>query len=72
MPRIRDFRGLSEKGFDGRGGFSFGIKDHSIFPEIKHDERLSGNLGMDVSLSTTTECDGGAKDLLQKLGFPFL
>jgi len=71
MPRIRDFRGLSSKSFDGRGGFSFGVKDHSVFPEIKHDERISRALGMDICLSTTAKSDDEAKDFLEKLGFPF-
>ena len=71
MPCIRDFRGLSSKSFDGRGGFSFGIKDHSVFPEITHDERLTSALGMDISLATTAGSDESAKDLLQKLNFPF-
>jgi len=71
MPRIRDFRGLSSSSFDGRGGLSFGVQDHSIFPEIKHDERVSGVLGLDISLSTTATKDEEAKELLEKLGFPF-
>lgn len=71
MPRIRDFRGLSSKSFDGRGGISFGILDYSIFPEIRHDESILGQLGLDISVSTTAKNDQDAKDLLEQLGVPF-
>jgi large subunit ribosomal protein L5 len=71
MPRVRDFRGLSPKSFDGMGNLSFGIKDHSVFPEIKHDDRVSGSIGLDISISTTALSNQEAKEFLEELGFPF-
>ncbi|MEG8099504.1 50S ribosomal protein L5 [Candidatus Liberibacter brunswickensis] len=71
MPRIRDFHGLSSKSFDGRGNYSFGIKEHIIFPEIDYD-KVDCILGMDISICTTTNIDKEAKYLLTLFGFPFL
>jgi large subunit ribosomal protein L5 len=71
MPRIRDFRGLSGKSFDGRGNFSFGIKDYAVFPEIHYDERVTGELGLDVAICTTAKTNADAKALLECLNFPF-
>ncbi|CAL9914202.1 50S ribosomal subunit protein L5 [Candidatus Liberibacter solanacearum] len=70
MPRMRDFHGLNSKSFDGRGNFSFGIKEHIIFPEINYD-KVSSILGMDISICTTTGSDKEAKHLLTLFGFPF-
>lgn len=70
MPRIRDFRGISAKSFDGQGNISLGIKEHHIFPEIKYD-KISDILGLDVSIVTTAQTDQEAKMLLEELGIPF-
>ena len=70
MPRIRDFRGISPKSFDGQGNISLGIKEHHIFPEIKYD-KISDILGLDVSIVTTAQTDQEAKMLLEELGIPF-
>lgn len=70
MPRIRDFRGVSPKSFDGRGNFSMGIKEHQIFPEIDYD-RISDILGMNIVINTTASTDDEARMLLRELGIPF-
>jgi len=70
LPRVRDFRGLSPKGFDGRGNFTMGIRDHSIFPEIDYT-KVETPKGMNVTVVTTAETDDQARFLLQELGFPF-
>ena len=70
MPRIRDFRGVSSRSFDGRGNFAVGIKEHYIFPEIKYD-KITDILGMDVAIITTAKTDREAKLLLEEFGFPF-
>jgi large subunit ribosomal protein L5 len=70
LPRVRDFRGLSPKGFDGRGNFTMGIRDHSIFPEIDYT-KVETPKGMNVTVVTTAETDDQARLLLQGLGFPF-
>jgi len=70
LPRTRDFRGVPAKGFDGRGNFNMGIKEHIIFPEIDID-KVNKILGMDVTFVTTTESDEEAKALLDSFGFPF-
>lgn len=70
LPRIRDFRGVSPRGFDGRGSFTMGVRDQSIFPEIELD-KIKHNLGMDVTIVTTASTDGEAKELLKLLGMPF-
>jgi large subunit ribosomal protein L5 len=70
LPRVRDFRGLSAKGFDGRGNFTMGIRDHSIFPEIDYT-KVETPKGMNVTVVTTARTDDQARLLLQELGFPF-
>jgi large subunit ribosomal protein L5 len=70
LPRVRDFRGLNPKSFDGRGNFALGIKEHIIFPEINYDQ-VEQVLGMDVIVTTTANTDDEARELLQLLGFPF-
>jgi len=70
LPRTRDFRGISPKGFDGRGNFNLGIKEHIIFPEIDID-KVNRILGMDITFVTTAESDEEGKALLDAFGFPF-
>ncbi|OJY61988.1 MAG: 50S ribosomal protein L5 [Sphingobium sp. 66-54] len=70
MPRIRDFRGLNPKSFDGRGNYAFGIKEQIIFPEISYD-RVDKVRGMDVIVTTTARTDEEARELLRLFGFPF-
>ena len=70
LPRVRDFRGLSDKSFDGRGNYSLGIKEQIIFPEINVD-RIVKVLGMDVTIVTSARSDNEAYELLQSFGFPF-
>ncbi len=70
IPRIRDFRGLSPKGFDGRGNYSFGVTEQLIFPEIDYDKVMKVR-GLDVTLVTTAETDAQGRALLDAFGFPF-
>lgn len=70
MPRIRDFRGLNGKSFDGRGNYAFGIKEHIIFPEINYD-KVEKVRGFDIIITTTAQSDAEAKALLTGLNFPF-
>jgi large subunit ribosomal protein L5 len=70
LPRVRDFRGLSAKGFDGRGNYTIGIRDHLIFPEIDYT-KVEFPKGMNITVVTTAETDDQARYLLQELGFPF-
>ena len=70
LPRIRDFRGINPRGFDGRGNYSMGISDQSIFPEIELD-KVKRTQGMDITIVTTAKTNEEAKDLLTKLGLPF-
>ena len=70
VPRIRDFRGLSTRSFDGRGNYSLGVKEQMIFPEINYD-MIDAIHGMDVTFVTTTERDDQAYALLRELGMPF-
>ena len=70
IPRIRDFRGLSDRSFDGRGNYTFGIKEQIIFPEIDYDKVVSIH-GMDITICTTAKNDEEAKELLKGFGFPF-
>ena len=70
LPRVRDFRGISGKSFDGRGNYALGIKDQTIFPEISY-ELIEKIRGFDVDVVTTAETDEEAKVLLTKLGMPF-
>jgi large subunit ribosomal protein L5 len=69
IPRIRDFRGLSQKSFDGRGNYSFGVKEHIIFPEINYD-RILKIMGMDITIVTTAKTDEEARELVTLLGMP--
>jgi len=70
LPRIRDFRGISPRGFDGSGNYSMGVSDQSIFPEIELD-KVKRTQGMDITIVTTAQTNEEAKDLLAKLGMPF-
>ncbi len=70
LPRIRDFRGISPKSFDGRGNFSLGIREQIIFPEIDYD-RIDQVRGMDITITTTAVTDDEARELLRELGMPF-
>ena len=70
MPRIRDFRGVSGKSFDGRGNYAMGIKEHIVFPEIDFD-KVDENWGMDIVIATTAKTDAEAKALLKHLNMPF-
>jgi large subunit ribosomal protein L5 len=70
LPRIRDFRGLAPKGFDGHGNFTFGLTEQLVFPEIDYD-KVEKIRGMDITLVTTAETDEQGRALLRALGFPF-
>ncbi|MVA97502.1 50S ribosomal protein L5 [Nitratireductor sp. CAU 1489] len=70
LPRVRDFRGLNSKSFDGRGNFAMGIKEHIVFPEINYD-RVDQIWGMDIIVCTTAPTDDEARALLKALNFPF-
>jgi large subunit ribosomal protein L5 len=71
LPRTRDFRGINPKGFDGRGNFNMGVKEHIIFPEIDID-KVNRIMGMDVTFVTTADSDEEGKALLDAFGFPFI
>jgi len=70
LPRIRDFRGISPRAFDGQGNYTLGVADQSIFPEIELD-RIKKNVGFDVTIVTTASTNAEAKSLLTELGMPF-
>jgi large subunit ribosomal protein L5 len=70
LPRIKDFRGLSPKSFDGRGNYSLGIKEQLIFPEISYD-KIDATRGMDIAMVTTARTDQEALALLKEMGMPF-
>jgi large subunit ribosomal protein L5 len=70
LPRVRDFRGVSGRAFDGRGNFNFGIKEQIIFPEINFDQ-VDALRGMDIAITTTANTDAEAKALLEAFSFPF-
>jgi large subunit ribosomal protein L5 len=70
LPRIRDFRGISAKSFDGRGNYSLGIREQIIFPEIDYD-RIDQVRGMDITITTTAATDAEARELLTLFGMPF-
>ena len=70
LPRVRDFRGISGKAFDGRGNYSLGIKEHIIFPEIDYD-KIDKIKGLNVSVVTSAQTDAEGKELLRLLGMPF-
>lgn len=69
IPRIRDFRGFSNRAFDGRGNYSLGIKEQIVFPEIDYD-KIDAIRGMDITITTTAKTDSEAKALLKAFGFP--
>lgn len=71
LPRVRDFRGVSVKGFDGNGNYTLGIKEHIIFPEIDYSQ-IQNVKGMNISIVTSTNSDDEAKEMLDKLGMPFV
>ncbi|MFS0749585.1 50S ribosomal protein L5 [Oceanobacillus sp. 1P07AA] len=70
LPRVRDFRGISKKAFDGRGNYTLGVKEQLIFPEINYD-KVSKIRGMDIVVVTTSNTDEEARELLAQLGMPF-
>ncbi len=70
IPRVRDFRGLSAKSFDGRGNYSMGVREQIIFPEIEYDQ-VDAVRGLDVTITTTAETDEEARALLSAFSFPF-
>ena len=70
IPRIRDFRGLNPRSFDGRGNYSFGVTEQLIFPEIDYD-KVAKVRGMDITICTTAQDDEGGRALLEAFGFPF-
>ena len=70
LPRVRDFRGLNPKSFDGRGNFALGLKEQLVFPEISYDQ-IDKVRGMDVIVTTTATTDDEARELLRLFGFPF-
>jgi large subunit ribosomal protein L5 len=71
LPRVRDFRGLSDKSFDGRGNYTLGIKEQIIFPEINVD-KITKVLGMDITIVTSAKSDNEAHELLKSFGLPFI
>ena len=70
IPRIRDFRGISPKSFDGRGNYSLGVREQIIFPEIEYD-KIDAIRGMDITITTSAQSDAEALSLLKKFNFPF-
>ena len=70
LPRVRDFRGVSGRSFDGRGNYSMGVKEQIIFPEIEYD-KIDALRGMDITITTTAKTDGEARALLEAFSFPF-
>ena len=70
IPRIRDFRGISTRSFDGRGNYSMGVKEQIIFPEIEYD-KIDAVRGMDITITTSARTDAEALSLLKKFSFPF-
>jgi len=70
LPRIRDFRGVGDTGFDGRGNYSLGLREQVVFPEIDYD-KIDKLRGLEVSIVTTAKTDDEARSLLTRLGMPF-
>jgi len=70
LPRVRDFRGLNAKSFDGRGNYSMGVKEQIIFPEIDYD-KIDALRGLDITLTTTARSDDEGRALLRAFKFPF-
>ena len=71
LPRVRDFRGLNGKAFDGRGNYAMGLKEQLVFPEIEYD-KIDEIRGMDIIICTTANTDEEAKELLRGFNFPFV
>jgi large subunit ribosomal protein L5 len=71
IPRIRDFRGIPDKSFDGNGNYTLGIKEHVIFPEVNIDN-VQKQFGMDITFVTSAKSDDEAKELLRSFGMPFV
>ena len=71
LPRVRDFRGLSDKKFDGQGNYNFGLKEHIVFPEINYD-KVDKIRGMDITICTTATNDAEARELIAQFNFPFV
>ena len=71
LPRVRDFRGVSDKSFDGKGNYSLGLKEQFIFPEIEYDT-VDTPRGMDITIVTTAKTDDEARELLKNFNFPFV
>ncbi len=71
LPRVRDFRGLPDRGFDGRGNFTMGVRDHTIFPDI-NKEKIDRIKGLNITIVTSARTDKEGKALLQNLGMPFV
>ena len=70
LPRVRDFRGINGRSFDGRGNYSMGVKEQIIFPEIEYD-KIDAVRGMDITITTNAKTDAEAKALLKAFNFPF-
>ena len=70
LPKVRDFKGVSPKSFDGRGNYNMGLKEHIVFPEINYD-KVESIRGMNITINTSTNKDEEAKDLLSLMAFPF-
>ena len=70
VPRVRDFRGLSSKGFDGRGNYNMGLKEQIVFPEVNYD-KVDKVRGMNITICTSSKDDAGGRALLEALGMPF-
>ena len=70
LPRVRDFRGLNAKSFDGRGNYAMGLKEHIVFPEVDYD-KVDQVWGMDIIVCTTAKTDDEARELLREFNFPF-
>ena len=71
IPRIRDFRGIPDKAFDGNGNYTLGVKEHVIFPEVNIDN-VAKHFGMDITFVTSAESDDEARELLRAFGMPFI
>jgi large subunit ribosomal protein L5 len=71
LPRIRDFRGVANRGFDGRGNYTLGLKEHTIFPEMVDSGNPAADVGMDITFVTSARDNKGARELLVILGMPF-
>ncbi|MDP2089964.1 MAG: 50S ribosomal protein L5 [Candidatus Gracilibacteria bacterium] len=70
LPRVRDFRGINKKGFDNQGNYNFGVKEHSIFLEVPHNDVIK-NHGLQITVKTTAKNKEAGKELLTQMGFPF-